>query len=221
MKTILLVEDDVNVREPLKAMLQKEGFQILLACNLKEASSLFESNVDLILLDWSLPDGEGLDWLIGKRREGFSKPVIILTARTDVTDRVIGLEFGANDYVTKPFESRELLARIRVQLRSLVRGSAQDILSYGNLKINLSSHEVRFNGQIVHLTPTEFDLLKLLLEKPGQVYTREEIGEIVWGHGTEPETRALDNCILQLRKKLDTDLIQTVRGIGYKIRVDR
>lgn len=222
MTTILLIEDDENVREPLADLLRKEGWRVVVASNLKEGSLHLKQEIHLLVLDWNLPDGEGLRWLTEKRDKGFLVPVIMLTARTDLVDRVIGLEYGANDYMTKPFESRELVARIRAHLRSHRQASGEDNdLRYGPLQLNTRSREVFFNQTLVHVTPTEFGLLKFLIERPGLVCAREEIMEAVWNSTAESETRALDNCVLQLRKKIDADFIQTVRSVGYKLKAQK
>jgi DNA-binding response OmpR family regulator len=220
MTCVLLVEDDDNVREPLQGILTKNGFRVLAAVNLQAADQFMPQEPDIVILDWNLPDGEGLKWLTKKRDQGFRKPVIMLTARTELVDRVIGLEFGATDYMTKPFESRELIARIHAHLRTerQVSGKPQ-ILRYGSVQVHLSTHEVYFGENLVQLTPTEYDVLKFLLERSGQVCTREEIIDSIWQDAKE--TRALDNCILQLRKKIEADLIQTVRNVGYKLKAPR
>lgn len=174
---------------------------------------------DLVLLDWMLPDGQGIDLLRDLRNKGLKVPVIFLTAKADVIDKVLGLESGANDYVTKPFEPRELLARVRLRLRSTSSQAVEsDALHSGGIEVNDREKRVFYRRQEVNLTKMEYLLLKLFLENPGRVFSREELLNKVWGYDSYPTTRTVDNHVLQLRQKLKESYFETVRGIGYRFR---
>lgn len=212
---LLIVEDDTDVADSLVEYLCGEGVAVDHVDCARAARSHTLSGVDLIILDWMLPDGSGLDLLREWRRCGEWRPVILLTARTELPDRVLGLELGADDYVSKPFEPRELLARIRVQLRER---PTSDVLCCGPLSLNVSTREVRLRGVVVELSRQEHALLELLIRSPNKVYSREEILNRAWGYAYFPTTRTVDTHVLQLRQKLDPALIETVRGIGYRLR---
>ncbi|MBL7665111.1 MAG: response regulator transcription factor [Bacteriovoracaceae bacterium] len=221
MEKLLLVEDDENLGANLKRFLENEGFSVSLAKNIKEAHDKYKDDVMLIILDWMLPDGQGIDFLKNIRNQNIFKPVIMLTARGDLIDKVLGLETGANDYITKPFEPRELLARLRVQLRN--QGSSKSNsttehkkLEYKNLVIDSEAHEVFYNKELITLTKMEFDLLLILAENPGRAFSREELLNKVWGFENYPTTRTVDTHILQLRQKLDENMFETVRSVGYR-----
>ncbi|OGQ91892.1 MAG: hypothetical protein A2289_10255 [Deltaproteobacteria bacterium RIFOXYA12_FULL_58_15] len=170
-------------------------------------------------LDWMLPDIPGIDLLREWREQGTRAPVIMLTARADLVDRVVGLELGANDYVTKPFEPRELLARIRVQLRQQQQiEPSESVLRFGGLELNRETREVRFRDDLLDLCRQEYTLLLLFMENPNRVFSREEILNKAWGYDTFPTTRTVDTHVLQLRQKTTAGLIETVRGIGYRLR---
>jgi DNA-binding response OmpR family regulator len=222
MQKILLVEDDYVLRESLSECLSSEGFSVLTAASLEEARNAEPGNFDLVLLDWMLPDGQGVEIVKELRHQESTVPVIILTARTDVIDKVLGLELGANDYITKPFEVRELIARIRVQLRT-VRGGLADsgkrrtFLKSSGIELNLDSMEVFFRKEEVAVTKLEFALLRLFLENPDRVFSRDELLDAVWGM-KYPTTRTVDMHICQLRQKIRADLFQTVHGMGYRFR---
>ncbi len=217
---ILLVEDDYSLRTGLTESLVSEGFDVTTAEHLTEAREKNILDFDLILLDWMLPDGQGIDFL--KEVKAQTKvPVIMLTARTDLIDKVIGLESGANDYITKPFESRELTARIRVQLRDNSKQSIEEeptaeVLNIGLLKMNTNLREVSYKGEEVILTKMEFDLIYLLATNTKQVFSREKLLDKVWGYDNYPTTRTVDTHVLQLRQKLSNDVIDTIRGVGYR-----
>lgn len=216
---ILLVEDDANLGEALEKYLSQEGCEVKRAKSLSEASEMTIKDHDIVVLDWMLPDGQGIDWLEGIRKDGQQLPVIMLTARNELIDKVVGLERGANDYMTKPFEPRELMARIRVQLRATkhvpVEDENPDIIRK-TLIISPETREVRYKEELVELTKMEFNLLQLLAEKPGRAFSREEILNKVWGFENYPTTRTVDTHVLQLRQKFDDEMIETVRGIGYR-----
>ena len=224
MDKILLVEDDVSLGTGIVDFLKMEGFDVTWAQTLEDARKVELKPFQLIIQDWMLPDGQGIDFLKEVRAKQDNTPMIILTAKTDLIDKVVGLESGANDYITKPFESRELLARIRVQIRVGEQGSvAEDvdtkgILTLGKLTINNDTREVTWGESLVELTKMEFDFLKLLVENPNRALSRDEILNKVWGYECYPSTRTVDTHVLQLRQKLDENLIETVRGIGYKLR---
>ncbi|MBL6988826.1 MAG: response regulator transcription factor [Bacteriovoracaceae bacterium] len=225
MAQILLVEDDLSLGQSLKENLQIEGFEIFWSQSLLEAqASLDKVDVDLIILDWMLPDGQGIDFLKAFRVKNKLLPVILLTARAELIDKVIGLESGADDYLTKPFEPRELIARIRARLRiksddNTTTDSEQNVVQLGDLKIQLDSRQVYYQNKLCELSKMEFDLLRLLAMSPGRVFHREEILNKVWGLENYPTTRTVDTHVLQLRQKFDHDLIQTVRGIGYRLKI--
>ena len=220
MTTILLVEDEPNIGEGLRDALVAEGFETLWVRTIAEAR---EKEAQLLLLDWMLPDGQGIDLLREMRQRGEQTPVILLTARAELTDKVIGFELGAHDYVTKPFEPRELIARIRAHLRhhKIPESDASPVgqefdLQYEELQVSTQPRRVVHKGQEVTLTKVEFDLLHLLMEAAGQVFTRDELLDRVWGYESYPTTRTVDTHVLQLRQKIHADYIETVRGIGYR-----
>ncbi|MGZ3774395.1 MAG: response regulator transcription factor [Pseudobdellovibrionaceae bacterium] len=221
---ILIIEDHLNINEEIGKFLIQEGFQVLSALNLKDAAILLNEIPDLIILDWNLPDGQGIDFLKKIRADDLTMPVIFLTARVDLIDKVLGLEVGADDYMTKPFESRELVARVRVRLRSTKSPSntfkelSSEYLEVGPLLIDKVKHLVKFNNIAIELVRKEFDLLVLLAENPEKVFSRDEILNKVWGYDVFPTTRTVDTHIMQLRQKLNEDLIETVRAVGYRLK---
>ena len=176
---ILIVEDDENLGATLKSFLRDEGHTVDLAQSLSEAREVDLSQKELVILDWMLPDGQGIDFLRELRAEGKKVPIIMLTARTEVIDKVVGLESGADDYLTKPFEPRELAARIRVQLRHKGPGeeeasdTEQTVL--GELVIDRAQREIRYKGNLIEFTKMEFEFLSLLAESPNRAFSREEI----------------------------------------------
>jgi DNA-binding response OmpR family regulator len=222
MGQILMVEDDPSLGASLKSYLEKEGMDITHAKNLLEASEKYGAQTDLIILDWMLPDGQGIDFLREVRKDNSSTPVIMLTARTELIDKVLGLESGANDYITKPFEPRELVARMRAQLRQsqnqTKKPEGTDFIKVGELRIDFSTRQVEFNNEMIEMTKMEFELLRLLAETPGRAFSREEILNKVWGYENYPSTRTVDTHVLQLRQKLSDDLFETIRGIGYRFK---
>lgn len=215
MKSILLVEDDRNIAASLSAYLRSENYRVEICENLTEARSQMKNRPSMVILDWTLPDGQGLDLLKELRQHGNDVPVILLTARTELIDKVLALESGASDYLTKPFEPRELVARIRVRLRESIRPSASFV--FAGIRLDDTTRLAEFNGETVDLTKLEFDLLKLLIESPGRVFTREMILNKVWGYDCFPTTRTVDNHIVQLRQKMDPAIFETVRGVGYRL----
>lgn len=226
MATILIVEDENDLREMLSESLEQAGHATLKAASVAEARRLLEEhNPDLVLLDWMLPDTTGLSWLRQIRRiERFRNlPVIMLTARGEVVDRVAGLDSGADDYIVKPFSLKELQARIRSRLRNQEQPGDQDRLELGGIMLDSSTHRVMADDQEVSLGPTEFRLLRHFMTNPDRVYSRSQLLDGVWGHQVFIEERTVDVHIRRLRKALEPSgkaaLIQTVRGAGYRFSV--
>lgn len=220
METILLVEDDENLGKSLQRYFQDEGYSVEWAKEIKEAREKVKKGYSIVVLDWVLPDGHGIDLLKEMRKQDRLTPVIMLTARTELIDKVLGLESGANDYMTKPFEPRELLARVRAQLRQkeISKQADEAILEVGPLRFVLEMREVYFKEKLVELTKMEYEFLKLLAEYPNRVFSREEILNKVWGYEHYPTTRTVDTHVLQLRQKFSEELIETIRGVGYRLR---
>ena len=220
MERLLVVEDHENLGASLKECLEKEGYQVDLAANLRAAREALSTRPALIVLDWMLPDGQGLDLLKELRSQGASTPVIFLTARADVIDKVLGLEMGADDYMTKPFEPRELLARVRVRLRGRapVAPAESALLNVGPLTIHRERRQVSFRGIDIEMVKKEFDLLLLFAENPEKVFSRDEILNKVWGYDVFPTTRTVDTHVMLLRQKTHDDLIETVRSVGYRLK---
>jgi len=215
MNKILLVEDDQSLGPALKKTLEQNSYQVKLCPTLSSAKENQFGDFDLILLDWMLPDGQGIDLL--KDIAG-KAPVIMLTARADLIDKVLGLESGASDYLTKPFEPRELIARIRVQLRQPSKVTEDQLEEYKtkHLTFNLSERKIFFKNEEVIFTKMEFDLLYLLAKNPKQIFSREKLLDKVWGYENYPTTRTVDTHVLQIRQKLNNEVIETIRGVGYK-----
>ena len=220
---ILIIEDEPDIRKNLEYNLSREGYSVLTAASIAEAEQLiYSNNLSLILLDLMLPDGSGLE-LCKKMKSDpdvQNLPIIILTAKDDEVDKVVGFELGADDYVTKPFSVRELILRIKAVLK---RGeNKKDIVEidrkFGDLKIDIDSHEVYVDGELVNLTALEFKLLIQLVDRRGRVQSREQLLADVWGYSAEVTTRTVDTHIKRLREKLGSmgKYVQTIRGVGYK-----
>ncbi len=227
MKKILIIEDEPNIRELVLYNLQANGYDGIEAEDgIMGITMVHTEKPDLILLDIMLPGKNGYDICKELRSEGNNTPIIMLTAKTEEIDKVLGLEFGADDYISKPFGIRELMARIKAVLRryeNVVHDPAsanEHILKIGDLEINIERHQVTVNGQNIELTLKEFELLSYLAEKRGHVITRDQLLDKVWGIEYAGETRTVDVHIRYLRKKLgDEDkYIETVRGKGYKLK---
>jgi DNA-binding response OmpR family regulator len=216
-QTLLLVEDDKNLADGLLVSLEQAGYECLHAELISEVEGYWEQ-ADLVILDRQLPDGDSVDSLPSWKKKK-DIPVILLTALVTVKDKVAGLDSGANDYLTKPFAEAELFARIRAQLR-LPDAEEQDASKViaQNLVIDKATREVFFNEQEVTLTRTEFDLLLFLASNLGRVFTRDELLDHVWGYNHFPTTRTVDTHVLQLRQKLPGLEIETLRGVGYKMK---
>ena len=220
---ILIIEDEPDIRKTLEYNLSKEGFDVICASSLSEGKDYL--NIDsfsLILLDLMLPDGSGLD-LCRELKSNTEKkliPIIILTAKDDEVDKVVGFELGADDYVTKPFSVRELILRIKAVLK---RGNAKSEnlevqRQFGDLVIDVESHEVFVNKEHVVLTALEFKLLRQLVDRRGRVQSRDQLLSDVWGYSADVTTRTVDTHIKRLREKLGSmgKYVQTIRGVGYK-----
>ena len=223
-KNILVIEDEPDIRKNLEYNLGREGFMVSSEASLNSAEKKLHNNNDfsLILLDLMLPDGSGLDLCkkIKGNPETESIPIIILTAKDDEVDRVVGFELGADDYVTKPFSVRELILRIKAVLK---RGQKkEDVVEvgrqFGDLSIDVESHEVHVNNDQIDLTALEFRLLRQLVDRRGRVQSRDQLLSDVWGYSSEVTTRTVDTHIKRLREKLGPmgKYVQTIRGIGYK-----
>ncbi|CAL9623541.1 response regulator transcription factor [Streptomyces sp. enrichment culture] len=227
--TVLVVEDDSSIRTLLTSALTAAGYAVASAGSGQEA--MFEAGSrrpDLIVLDVMLPDTDGFHVIRELRAQGVYTPVLFLTARTGVEDRIIGLSSGGDDYVTKPFHVQEILLRIRAILRRSdtppSAGSARPPLRYADLTLDESSHEVHRAGRPVKLSPTEFRLLACLLTQPERVLEKAEILQQVWQYGFSGDTRIVDTYVKNLRRKIDQEppaLIHTVRGVGYCLRLPR
>lgn len=221
MTAILVVEDDPNIRELLQYNFKKEGFEVRTAEDGQKGLEIIESRwPDLVILDLMLPVRDGLEIcrIIRSKKELAHMPVIILTAKGEEFDRVLGLEMGADDYVTKPFSTREMIARVKALLRRTQNIEQRDaeVLTRGNLIINAENYEVSLDGEKVELTHKEFQLLYLLASRPGKVFTRAYLLEEIWGYEYLGDSRTVDVHIRHLRQKLGEDLIETVRGVGYR-----
>jgi DNA-binding response OmpR family regulator len=219
---ILLVEDEVKLAKFIELELSSEGYQVSVAHDGMTGLTLArESSPELIVLDWMLPGLSGLEICRRLRSTGNKVPVILLTARDEVSDRVAGLDAGADDYVVKPFSIEELLARIRAHLRRTQETEA-DVLQFEDLRLNRLTHEVYRDQRAIELTAKEFDLLEYLLSNPRQVFTKEQILENVWGYDFMGDSNIIEVYIRYLRLKLEEKgekrLIQTVRGVGYALR---
>lgn len=218
---ILVVDDDPAIAEMLTIVLQGEGFRtVVVGDGVEAVKAAEEHNPDLILLDVMLPGMNGID-VCKAIRESSTVPIVMLTARTDTVDVVLGLESGADDYVHKPFKPKELVARVRARLRRTPEEAPAETIEVADLKIDVPGHQVIRDGQEIALTPIEFDLLVALASRPRQVFSREELLEQVWGYRKSSDTRLVNVHIQRLRSKVEKDpddpkIIQTVRGIGYK-----
>ena len=220
---ILVVDDEPAVRESLRRALQLEGYEVDLAGDGQEALERLHANsVDAVVLDVSMPRRDGLQTCRQLRSEGNSIPVLMLTARDEVSDRVAGLDAGADDYVVKPFALEELLARLRALLRRVAPADEGDLLRFSDLELDPATREVRRGGESIELTRTEFSLLELFLRNPRQVLTRSIIFERVWGYDFGATSNALGVYIGYLRRKTEAGgerrLVHTVRGVGYVLR---
>lgn len=220
---ILIIEDEPDIRKTLEYNISREGYSVVSASSLVEAKSQIESDsFSLILLDLMLPDGSGLDLCrdIKSDKEKSSIPIIILTAKDDEVDKVVGFELGADDYVTKPFSVRELILRMKAVLKRGEKKSdnVEVQRQFGQLSIDTESHEVFVDNNEITLTALEFKLLCQLVDRRGRVQSRDQLLSDVWGYSAEVTTRTVDTHIKRLREKLGSmgKYVQTIRGVGYK-----
>ncbi|MGF1589837.1 MAG: response regulator transcription factor [Pleurocapsa sp.] len=219
---ILLVEDDPKLAEFIATELGLEGYDVTIATNGMDGLSIARDlQPDLLILDWMLPGISGLDLCLRLRKTGIEVPIIMLTAKDEIPDRVAGLNAGADDYVTKPFSIEELLARVKARLRR-THPEKTNMLVFEDLTLNPLTREVYRSNQLIELTAKEFDLLELLLRHPCQVLTRDRILELVWGYDFMGESNIIEVYIRALRIKLEASnpkrLLHTVRGVGYVLR---
>ena len=219
---ILVVDDEVKIARVVRAYLEREGYRVVEAQDGAQALEMARrERPDLVVLDLMLPEVSGWDVCRSLRQES-SIPVIMLTARDEDTDKIVGLELGADDYITKPFNPKELVARVRAVLRRVgPQRVAGKVISAGDLRVDLERREVRLRGEEIRLTPTEFDLLSAMAEHPGRVFTRAQLTETALGESFEGYDRAVDSHIKNLRQKIEPDsrrprYVLTVFGVGYK-----
>ena len=225
---VLIIEDEPDIRKTIDYNLTKESFTVVQAGSIEEGEKALASNqIDVIILDLMLPDGSGLTLCRDIKSDDKTKhiPIIILTAKTEEVDRVVGFELGADDYVTKPFSVRELILRVKAILKrgpTSNNNSEDDEYSFGELTLNFEAHQAYINGNEISLTALEFRLLKHLIDRKGRVQTRDQLLEDVWGYSSDVTTRTVDTHIKRLREKLGSvgNHIQTIRGVGYRFSRD-
>jgi two-component system phosphate regulon response regulator PhoB len=221
---VLIIEDEPDIRKTIDYNLSKESFEVVQAASIQEGERALASNkIDVIILDLMLPDGSGLTLCRDIKSDSKLKhiPVIILTAKTEEVDRVVGFELGADDYVTKPFSVRELILRVKAILKrgpGTISGSDQPEYTFDRLTLNYEAHQAYVDGNEIALTALEFRLLKHLIDRKGRVQTRDQLLEDVWGYSSDVTTRTVDTHIKRLREKLGSvgEHIQTIRGVGYR-----
>jgi two-component system phosphate regulon response regulator PhoB len=222
MPKILIVEDEPEIREMIRYILEPKGYGVGEADNAQEArKQLTKNNYDLILMDWMLPGRSGLELTRELKERGLSSiPIILLTAKAEEVDKVIGLDSGADDYITKPFSTREMLARINAVLRRAGGTTDQYILEFHGLSLNPVQHVVLINNSPLHLSPAEYRLLHFFMSHPDRAYSRQQILDHVWGNDVYVDERTVDVHVRRLRKVLTPSkhhqFIQTVRGVGYR-----
>jgi two-component system phosphate regulon response regulator PhoB len=218
---ILVVDDEPEIRTLLRKCFEREGFQVTEASNGAELRARIEQGpVSLITLDLTLGGDDGLE-LAREVRGRCNVPIVMITGKGDTIDRVVGLELGADDYISKPFSPREVVLRVKAVLRRLQPGeTASDRLEIGGIQLDISGHQLRVRGREVPLTATEFRLLRLLMERGGRVQTRGQLLSDVWGYAEDIDSRTVDTHIRRLRRKLgpEADRIETVIGVGYRLR---
>jgi two-component system, OmpR family, phosphate regulon response regulator PhoB len=224
---LLLVEDDSALSELLRFTLEREGFEVLHASDGEDALlRAREDMFDLAILDWMVPGVSGIEICRQLRRQQSTSsiPIIMLTARTDEPDRIRGLETGADDYITKPFSPKELVARIKAIMRRIRPALSGGTLRYCGVEMDTSAHKVMRDGTVLHLGPTEFRLLRHFMENPSRVFSREQLLDAIWGHDVYVELRTVDVHIRRLRKAINLDgtmdIIRTVRSAGYSLDQD-
>jgi DNA-binding response OmpR family regulator len=225
-RTVLVVDDEATLRETLAENLEQDGYRVITAADGREALERFRAEgPDLVVLDLMLPELSGMEVCRVIRQES-SVPILMLTARSSEIDKVVGLELGADDYVTKPFSLRELQARVRALLRRAEQPAPTDVarpVRLGHVEVDLAGHRLLRDGEPLPVKPKAFELLAFLLRNPGQVFSREQLLDQVWGYGFAGETRTVDVHVHWLRVHIEEDpsdprLLQTVRGVGYVLR---
>lgn len=224
MKKILVVEDEKNIRELIKFNLENADYEVDTAADGREALDKLSEEIDLVVLDLMLPEIDGME--VCRRMRGSEDlrqiPIIMLTAKGEEVERILGLEMGADDYMTKPFSPRELVARIKAIFRRIKKFKSEseklgdEIIEIGELKLDIPRHEVIYKGDKIVLTPKEFELLRYLVINQGRVLSRDLLLEKIWGYEYAGDTRTVDVHVRRLRKKINADYITTVRGVGYK-----
>ncbi len=221
-KKILVIEDEQAIREMIGFALRREGYEVMDASSVSAAEALLADKLpDAMLVDWMLPGVSGVDFVrhIKEDERLQDIPVIMLTARTEEDDKITGLDAGADDYISKPFSPRELMARCRAVLRRSGKADVQ-LLQVGDLSMDIDSHRVTYKDEVVDLGPTEYKLLQFLMEHTDRVYSRTQLLDHVWGHNAYVEERTIDVHVLRLRKALTPvgcdKMLQTVRGAGYR-----
>jgi DNA-binding response OmpR family regulator len=216
-KKILLVDDEPEILEICRDYLKASAFDVVTARDGAQGlATARREKPDLIVLDWMMPEMDGIDVCRTIRRES-DVPIIMLTARVEETDKLIGLELGADDYITKPFSPRELVARVKVILRRASGDSAAEVIRVGEVSLDRTHFEVRIKGREIQLTPTEFEIMATLMSQPGRIFSRNQLLNAAHGVAFESYERAIDSHIRNLRRKLEPDeLIGTVHGVGYK-----
>lgn len=223
MNHLLLVEDDVMLSKKLTEFLSSEGFNVSTAFNCSQAQTSFTKSIDLALIDWTLPDGEGIELLKQWKATRPEVPMIMLTARATTGDKIMGLGLGSNDYVTKPFDPLELVARVRSHIKqaksiTTLRSIESEYIRSAGIEIHLPSRRVTYSGAEVDLTRKQFELLKLLVTNSNRVFSRDELLTKIWGYDCYPTTRTVDNHVAQLRHKLHPEFFETLHGVGYRYR---
>ena len=220
-RTILMVEDETSITEPLAEALDREGFDTRVAGSVADAiEQATEELPDLVLLDVELPDGSGYD-VARTLRESSKVPIIMLTARGEETDRIVGLELGADDYIAKPFSPRELVLRVKAVLRrGSENGTPASVLETGGIALDVAAHSLTVRGKDVPLTATEFRLLHLLMDRRGRVQTRGKLLSDAWGYAEDVDSRTVDTHVRRLRRKLgpEAQRLETVIGVGYRLK---
>ncbi|WAM34844.1 response regulator transcription factor [Caldicellulosiruptor morganii] len=221
---ILVIDDDIKICEVIKLYLEKEGFDIIMAHNGTDGINMFKQEMpDLVILDIMLPKKDGYE-VCREIRKISNIPIIMLTAKGETFDKVLGLELGADDYIVKPFDPKELIARIKAVLRR-TQGEVNDekVVVYPNLTINLTTYEVKLEDRVIEMPPKEIELLYFLASHPNKVFTREQLLDNIWGYNFMGDTRTVDVHIKRIREKIEKDKypwrIKTVWGVGYKFEI--
>lgn len=220
MSTILIVEDDPDIRDILKIYLEIEKFNILVAETLSEMRNILnrEKSIDIMLLDIMLPDGESIDELPRIRMMNRDMGIIIISAKNTDRDKIWGIESGSDDYITKPFNPKEVVVRVRALLKRLKNDN--EIIKYGNLEIYPNNYSVKYNNEVLEFTSKEFEILYLLAKKPERIYTRDDIISKIWFDDNFITDRVIDVHISMIRAKVGKNWIKTIRGVGYKFNPD-